>query len=128
MDADASVVVEYREHELQPDALASALRTLAPIVVDLAVQTPLGAAEDLMMGIIRELDLQDVHAANWNAIAESLHVRGQGKPVTTAIIIRNASLLMSSDPVQWAAGVRVLTRVGREWQAAGACLRIAVFN
>jgi hypothetical protein len=127
LDVDSSIVVEYREHDLPPDALTSALRKLGSAVVDITVQESPRAAEDLMMGIITGLALQDVYAANWNAIAESLHIRGQENPVTTAIVVRNASFLASSDPLQWQAGVEVLTRVGREWQGAGVRLRVAAF-
>lgn len=86
------------------------------------------AAENLMMTIIRRWALPDVYAANWNAIAEGLHVRGLEGPGKVALLITNHATFSRSDPIQWDAGIEILSRRGEEWRARGGTLRVVLID
>lgn len=82
------------------------------------------AARELMNALIDGWRLPDVHAANWNAIAEGLHVQGMQGRTKAVLIVDDADLFARANPVQWEAGRRTLTELGEEWRARGGILRV----
>lgn len=124
----AAPIVTDAGTDMDSDELSVGLRNAGFDVAEWTANSTRFAANDLMMTIINIWRLPDVYAANWNAIAEGLHMRASENAGAVALVVRRASRFAEADPIQWEAGLRTLTALGEEWRALGGLLRVVVYD
>jgi hypothetical protein len=73
--------------------------------------------------MIAQLDMVDVHNANWDAVNEYFQLRAD-RGGSVALVLRDAQDFKRHDPVQWKQAWEVLAARAKEWKKRGLTLRV----